>query len=135
MTRTTSTLVLALVAGGLLLSTGCAARPVIESRHEWHRLVKIPKVETDRDRKSRERRERRGGETESDSKEETAHQAIWLGRYVWEPYLDEHGREQVRLKGIEVLFCPGDKADFTQCRTGVAWSRAQDRMGQRVGGQ
>ena len=46
---------------------------------------------------------------------------VWLARNV----IERTGmfKRDLRLRAIEIIFCPADPADYTQCRIGIAWSR------------
>jgi hypothetical protein len=48
----------------------------------------------------------------------------WFVRRVWHP---DQGK--TLLYSVEILYCPTDKMNFSQCRTAVAWSRGSGKGG------
>jgi hypothetical protein len=48
----------------------------------------------------------------------------WFVRRVFHP---DQGKSQ--LYSVELLYCPTDKMNFSQCRTAVAWSRGSGKGG------
>ena len=112
--------------GTMVTATGCFRAPPQRMWWERHNIVKIPKIDVAGKKK---KDKNSGGEGEAKNSATKAHQAVWLARYVWEPYTTVANRSARRLKAVEIIFCPADKSDFTQCRVGVAWSRSNDPRG------
>jgi hypothetical protein len=137
--KTTSGIMKSLRAGALALvvasgTTACMPAATAPTRRldEWHRIVVIPKLDSETissatRKPSGERGERAVTET-TDHKLQTL-TGTWMARYRWEPYTTVNNQPARRLATIEIIFCPFDQADFTRCRVGVAWSSQEHPMG------
>lgn len=102
---------------------------------EWHRVVQIPKIDSDTISSSGKAQSGERGERvviEQGGEKVTTHTGTWLARYRWEPYNTVNDESRRRLATIEILFCPFDKNDFTRCRVGVAWSRSVHPLGEQL---
>ncbi len=115
---------LILPALAVLMLFGCG-------RLERHYIVRIPRLDaaTNTTKKTTGSEANEGQSSTRETKSES-HTGVWLARFDWVP----EGRQsnKVHLGAIEILFCPADKVDFTQCRVGVGWSRHRPRLGQEV---